>query len=379
MFYVSKITPILFLMALFNLFSSLFFDLFHESLTFFLSVSFGFIGFTLIGALYQIVPNSQNRKLSWPSLSYVVFFLLLLAFLNLYTLDGEDFSEYFFLAVLLGALHLTLNIKNRAPITVRFLIASTIYLVVSAFFLFLFFHGGAVSLQLAVHTLTVGAMLNAVYGVELAWIPMLLMETLNVRKAERLFIAKQITTPLFLIAFLLMDYRLVSVAFLMEMGVALYFIYLLYEVVKRRRMPTPMPGVVKFFFFALGLLPLGLGMGAFGAGRSEVLSHVLELHLALVVYGFTAFTIFGGMLHLMPRIVWNWKKESPYHSNLTVSDLLDEKSTAEFFERAVGLYALFFAIEVLVPPLHALSSIPYLILLVLLVQYLSKTIGVMIR
>jgi len=379
MFYISKISPYLFLLAIFNLFMSFFFELFQERIMFFTVLTFGFIGYTLLGAMYQIIPNSQNRKLSFPSLSYLVFILLVFAFFNFYTLDPEDASEYLFFAFLIGAVHLFFNVKNKSPVTVKFLSSSLIYLVLSSFFLMLHFHGTGIPLQLAIHTLTVGAMLNAVYGVELAWIPMLLMETLNVRKAERLFIAKQITTPLFLLAFLLMDYRLVSVAFLMEMGIALYFLYLLYEVVKRRRMPTPMPGVVKFFFFALTLLPLGLAIGAFGAGRPETLPYILELHIALIVYGFTAFTIFGGMLHLMPRIVWNWKKESPYYANLTVSDLLDEKSTVDFFEKAVGLYALFLSLEVLVPPLHALSSIPYVILIALLLRTLSKTIGVMIR
>jgi hypothetical protein len=51
-------------------------------------------------------------------------------------------------------------------------------------------------------------MLNAVYGVELAWIPMLTMTTLNFKKALNLFYAKQFSTLFILVSFYITTHNL---------------------------------------------------------------------------------------------------------------------------------------------------------------------------
>jgi len=374
MFYVSKVTPYFFLLALFNLFFSLLFRLSAERELFYLMAVFGFAGFLVVGALYQIVPNSQNGNLPYPKLSWLAFAFALLATFNLYTLDPKGVAVFTFLTFLTAGAHLLSALKNFSPTTVRFLFASLLYLILSGLFLVLYYNAGAPSLQLAVHTFTLGALLNAVYGVEIAWIPMLLMDALKASDAQRLYAAKQLATPLPLLGFLIMDYSLLPFLYLGELAVALYFLYLVGSLALKRKLPAPLPPVVKFFLSGLGLLPLGMLMGAFGASRLSALPYFLELHVDFVFYGFVAFTAFGGIMHLLPRIVWNWKKELPKYASTTVSSFLPEASVREFFRYAVSLYALFIVLESLPAPLSALSSTAYMALLVFFFKALWPTI-----
>ncbi|GAB6066208.1 hypothetical protein JCM9492_13000 [Aquifex pyrophilus] len=371
MFYVSKITPFLFALGILNLFLSLIFKISGDIQGFAVLSVFGFIGLVLLGAMYQIIPNSQNRKLPREWVSYIVLLIVLYAFLNIYGGDLREGGFFLFLSSLIFLFHVIPVLKNTAPLTVRFLIASVLYLSLSFLLLWLYALG-YVPLQLAVHTLTVGSMLNAVYGVELAWIPMLLMTTINIRKAEKIFIAKQGSTILFLLTFWSLNYKLIALVSLLELGIALAFIYLLYDMMKRRTMATPLPPVVKLFFVALGMLPLGMIVGILGASYPDMLSRLIFIHADLMVYGFGAFTIFGGMMHLLPRIVWNWKTQKGEAQNLSINEILGDKDINEFIEMALILYALFLATDVLFKPVSVLSSVLYFLILGLFLKNLIK-------
>ncbi len=370
MFYISKITPPLFGIALFNLFFSLFLkQIPEEQVLFYITLVFGFVGLVLLGAMYQIIPNSQNRKLSHPQIPYWVFGGVVAATVLFYFHRFEIGSLLLFLSTLTFYVHGLTNITNWAPVTVRFIGASATYLTLSTLFLFLSFTTDLVPFQLAVHTLTVGAMLSAVYGVELAWIPMLLMETLNVRKALRLFWVKQVTTVLFLLSFLFMNYTAIAVASLAEFCSALFFLYLVYEVISNRRMPAPIPHVVRIFLLAMVFLPFGLAVGTLTAAKPAVLPFTIDMHLNLLVYGFTAFTIFGGIFHLLPRIVWNWKFTQMKGGKIpAVNELVDEAYVPKFMEYAVVAFLVFLVLDNLNPPLRAFSSIAYAVIVILFLR-----------
>lgn len=372
MFYVSKITPIFFLFALFNLILSLLLKITGSFQLFIFTLVWGFVGLTLTGALYQIVPNSQNRKLNHPKISYLVFLTVLYGFLNAYFGNLVGGSLVLMFAYIGFLFHILTNIKNFMPITVKFLTVSTAYLVLSYFFLF-FSTLGVLPIQLSVHTLTVGSMLNAIYGVELAWIPMLLMETLNIKKAQRLFWGKQLSTLAAILAFIAMNYKLIAFSMLFELGVALYFIYLNYELITKRRMPTKLPPVVKIFLVALSLLPFGILIGGFLASHPEAIGLARNIHIDVILYGFGAFTIFGGMLHLLPRIMWNWKAQEGT-PDITISDLIDEKSVQFFLEIGSLLYLTFLALDLLFEPLNIIAVVPYILIVGLLVKNLLKSL-----
>lgn len=373
MFYVSKITPFLFLFALFNLALSVILKVVGDFNLFIFTLVWGFVGLTLTGAMYQIVPNSQNRKLSYPKVSSLITLAIIYGFLNVYF--GNFVGGAFVLMLTYAAFvfHLLINIKNFMPVTVKFLTVSAGYLTLSYFFLF-FTSLGVLPIQLSVHTLTVGSMLNAIYGVELAWIPMLLMETLNVKKAQRIFWAKQISTLAVLLSFISLNYKLIAVSMLLELGVALYFIYLNYEMLTKRRMPTKLPAVVKIFLAALGLLPFGIILGGFISSYPQAIVSVRNLHIDIILYGFGAFTVFGGMLHLLPRIMWNWKAQEGGTPEITISDLIDEKEVQRFLEVGVLLYLIYLAFDLLFTPLNVLGAVVYILILGLLLKNLLRSL-----
>jgi hypothetical protein len=326
--------------------------------TFFITLVFGFIGSTIMGAMYQIVPNSQNRKLSLEALSYIVFIGVLSSLSLFYVKLYIPAALGYLFSLALFTLHMLMNIKNWMPITVRFLIMSVIYMFLSSAFLLLHFFG-LVPIQLSIHTFTVGTMLSAVYGVEIAWIPMLMMEAINIKKLSRLFYAKLISTPLLLGGFYLMDYRLIASAGAIEIGVAAYFIYLIYEMFTNRRLSTPPPPAVKIFMSALILLPIGLILGFLMASHVQRIQDLLYIHIILLTYGFTALTIFGGIFHLLPRIVWNWKlKDIPKAPG--INQLVEEKQVPKF------LYVFFLNIAIMVmlasiEAIRFLAPLPYII------------------
>ncbi|WP_461832643.1 hypothetical protein [Aquifex sp.] len=371
MFYVSKITPMLFALGIFNLFLSLIAKIGEDIESFAVLSVFGFIGLVLLGAMYQIIPNSQNRKLPKEWISYIVLALVLYALLNIYGGNLREGGFFLFLSSLIFLFHVISILKNTSPLTVRFLIASALYLSLSFLLLWLYALE-YIPLQLAVHTLTVGSMLNAIYGVEIAWIPMLLMTTINIKKGEKIFIAKQGSTLLFLLTFWSLNYKLIAVASLFELGIVLAFIYLLYDMVRKRTMATPLPPVIKLFFVALGLLPFGMAMGILTASYPEMISKLVFIHADLMVYGFGAFTIFGGMMHLLPRIVWNWKIQKS-SQNLSISEILSEKDIAEFIETSLILYVLFLVTDMMFKPVNVLSSVFYFLIIGLFVKNLIKS------
>ena len=80
MHYLSKITPFFFVKAFVFLGLSLFLRHSQDWTLFVLLLIYGFVGSMLVGAMYQIVTNSQNRKLFLPQLSYLTFFLNIIKF-----------------------------------------------------------------------------------------------------------------------------------------------------------------------------------------------------------------------------------------------------------------------------------------------------------
>ncbi len=358
MIYVSKITPSFFLLGMVNLiFSLLFMALPGFTTTFFITAVFGFIGSVIMGAMYQIVPNSQNRKLSLEPLSYLVFVILIVSLSLFFVREFLLGSLNYFLSVALFAFHIILNVKNWMPPTVKFLGLSVVSLFLSSVFLLLSFLGH-LPIQLAVHTFTLGTMLSAVYGVEIAWVPMLMMEAINVKKLSRLFYLKLISTPLILAGFYLMNYRLIAAASILELGVAAYFLHLFYEMFYKRRMSTPPPAAVKVFISALILLPVGLVVGFLMASSPQLVPKLLYVHIFLLVYGFTALTIFGGIFHLLPRIVWNWKLKDVQKAP-PINQLVDEKGISPFLFYFFLLLTASLMLST-VEELRFLSPLPYL-------------------
>lgn len=321
MFYVSKVSLFFFVLA----WVDLFFSLIYKSLSLNLEAVwmiavFGFIAHTIMSAMYQLVPNSQGRSLKFPEVSYIVFSLSLFTSLFLYAGWFHYASYIYALVSIIFFVHIFISVKNWGPVTVKFLGLSAFYFLISSIFLLLS-DIGYIPPQIAVHTLTLGFMLNAVMGTQLAWIPMLYMEALNVKYGIYLFYASLLALPPFLFSFYILNYKFIALLSILPIAVVSYFLWIIYSVFSGRRMPKEIPLAVRYFILAMVFLPFGMLIGVLMAGNN-LIPILIRLHIDLLVYGFTATTIMGGIAHLYPRIIYGWMQSKGV--NVSIQTLIDE-------------------------------------------------------
>ncbi len=364
MFYVSKVSPYFFALAILNLFVSLFYKGMDIKLSWIIAV-FGFIAHTIMSAMYQIVPNSQNRALKFPKLSYFVFFLSALSSLLFYLNQTSYASALYAVTSTLFVFHILLSVKNYKPPTVRFLTLGSLYFLFGSYLLVLH-QLGYVSLAFAIHFVTLGFMLNVVFGVELAWIPMLTMEQLNIKHANRLFYLSLLSLPLFLASFYFMNYKVLAYLSILVFVFLAFYLWIIYSVFANRRMPREIPLAVKYLLLALIFLPFGMLIGTV-ASSLNLVSHLVLIHVDLLVYGFTATTIMGGLFHLLPRILYG-KFIQEGKEKVSISDFVDEAGMKKLFPFVpVGVFLMVF-LDAL--GLSSVSFVPYAILWVVFIKHL---------
>ncbi|WP_297453894.1 hypothetical protein [Persephonella sp.] len=366
MFYVSKVTPFFFILAFIDLFMAVFSHGIGYDYVFVGLVSvFGFILHTILGAAYQIIPNSQQSELKNEKLQIAVFVAASLSSLLMYIKNYQIAALFALTAVILFTIHVLPVIKNYQPITIRFLVGSLVYMNLASLFFVLayipFKWIPFVPFQLAVHTLTVGTMLNAILGVELAWIPMLMMHTLNVRFANTVFYAVQVSIFVFLTGFAIMNYKVVAaggVFLLLSVGL---FLWIVFNAI-RSSTHKEIPFVVKFFLAGLVFLVIGMLSGAHVAGSENF--KFVPMHMILMVFGFGGLTITGAMFHLLPRIVWNMvhvKKAQEGKQIPNVFNILDKKETMiTFYLLIAGVILMVGATFIELNTTRYLASLIYL-------------------
>lgn len=113
MFYVSRVTPLFFFLGFFDFIFALisrFLNYDHIDLA--LIAVFGFVLHTILGAAYQIIPNSQQETLKYPKVSYFVLLLSFLSSIGLYLREFSFASTVSFISVLIFTVHVSTVIKN---------------------------------------------------------------------------------------------------------------------------------------------------------------------------------------------------------------------------------------------------------------------------
>ncbi|WP_457642300.1 hypothetical protein [Persephonella sp.] len=344
MFFISKWSPLFFLLAFINLVGSLILRIKGtDHIDTGLIAVFGFVLYTLIGAGYQIIPNSQQRQIKYKNLQGVVFLLAVIS--SVLMISGQFFYASIFnlITILVFTVHITAIIHNVQPVTVKFLLASIVYANIGSLFFFLSELSGHILLQTVIHTINVGVLLNAVIGVELAWIPMMLMHSLNIRMGNIIFWLHQISALTLIGAFYFFDYKFILLGGIFEAVVLLMFFYVIFSAVKSSKALMKVQPPIKFFLGGHIFLISGILMGLHIAGSKMV--QFIPVHMDAMVYGFAALTIFGGTLHLMPRIVWNMvhiKKAREGKTIPNVFQIIDQK------EANISFYLMMIATAVMI-------------------------------
>ncbi len=347
MFYISKVTPLLFILAFLNLIVSIFLkingeDYLHIGLT----GVFGFIALTLIGAMYQIIPNSQQEKLKFEKISYLVFLLAIIFSIFLWINNLIASSVVYLIMIILFVINIIPVLKNIKPITIKYLLVSVIYFVLSSVFSVLSSFN-IVPIQLAIHTLTVGVMINAVLGVQTAWFPLFFMQNLDFQMSNRIFYFMQLSTILVLFSFFTMNYSLIGLSAVIEILSLFLFVLLMIVIVRQGKMLQKIPYAVKLFSAGHLFLFLGLLTAFFVSAFRKF--NFLTIHLDFMVYGFSFFTILGGVLHLTPRILWNMvsvKKAQQGKQVPQLNKLLNGETVDKITYLLVGLFGVSLFLEI---------------------------------
>ena len=313
MFYVSKITPFFFILAFIDLVASLFIKAKTGNYIHYGQIGvFGFILHTILGAFYQIIPNSQQKKLPLTWISNIVFIISILSSVYLYM--GNFEIAYFFVAssVLIFALHILTVVKDVSSLTVKYILSAVIFLIFSSIFLFLSLKQEGFSIQIAIHTFTVGVMINAILGVQTAWIPMIYMQPLGKTKTGKfiinnLFYIQQLVVLGIIFSFFIRDYKFLAGFALFEFAVIFLFLkFIFFDSIKPQIKLHGIPYTIKYFITGHIFLLVGLVI-AHIIGVANLFT-LIPYHIDFMVYGFGLFTIIGGMLHLTPRIIFSMKQ-----------------------------------------------------------------------
>lgn len=307
MFFISEASPLFFILSIVWLIIDLILKAFTNinNINIFLLGLYGFFLNVIIGAMYQLIPNSLMKKPKFPKISFLTLtlsilngFIMLMWYFGL--LENIYFSFSNALLILVFIAHISTALKLPNSITAKFLTASLIFLILNSIEL-LFFAFNKINIFFLIHTFTIGFVINAVVGVELALVPLLYMEPLNMGLANKLFLAHQISASILIASFFIYNLDIIYFAGILEFIVLGFFVNLIYKTVENRKFPKNIPYTLRYFFLGLGFLFLGVGFGLLAA------SSRLEpfFHADVMIYGFGLVTVLGGIFHFMPRILWN--------------------------------------------------------------------------
>ncbi len=307
MFFISEVSPLFFILSLVWLTLGLGIRAFSDinNINIFLMTLYGFFLNVIMGAMYQLIPNSLMKKPILPKFSFGVFgFSLLNIFVSLLWFFGFLENIYFAFStaflMLIFVVHVSTALKKPNSITPKFLSASLIFMLINAFILVLWAFN-KVNIFFLIHTFTLGVILNAIIGVELALVPLLYMEPFNMSHANKLFYLHQISVLGLLVSFYYENLNFVYIAGIFEFFTVGFFIYIVYKSMENRKFPKNIPYTLRYFFLGLGFLMIGIVFGLL-ASRGYLNPF---LHADIMIYAFGATTVFGGIFHFMPRILWN--------------------------------------------------------------------------
>lgn len=333
MFHISRVSLYFFALAFIDFFVGLFFFSFKSFN--YSPFIFGFVFDALLGGLYQIVPNSFQKRLAAKNLSYLILFLK--AVLTFSFIVENIILEKALLSIIgfLFFAHILSSFKKPVTFVQKFFLVGIFYLFLFSIFEIISFNYNLNEFFL-LHTFLLGFMLNILMGTQLAIFPLLYMETPNYKLTKISFFAHQISVPLLLIGFYKLNFSYISKLSIFEIasiGIFIYTIYLLFE---SKKVPKRVPFTLQYFIVGLVFLVFGVSAGSFVAAKENL--NFLFIHRDFMIFGFLAITIFGAMMHFASRILWALKLD--FSQKISISDTIYE----EFVSKALisGILSAFY-------------------------------------
>ncbi len=355
MFYVSRVSLLFFMLAIVDLFLGLYIKATNANfISYAYMLIFGFVLNTIIGAYYQILPNSQQVKLPLEKFGYVVFLLSIIS--SSYLFFGNFTFAFMFLVATIYAflIHILTVIRNLKPLTVKYLAFSIIYLSLLPILLMMKIKGVPLNVSLVIHTFTLGVMVNAIWGVQTAWIPMIYMQTLGQTKLKRIVINSQVYlyqlfVLLTLVGFYTANLKMIAGMAMLVLALEILFLkFVVYDSIKPQLKLQGLPYQIKFFLAGHLFFIIGLILAHVMAVANKF--SLIGLHIDFMLLGFGFFTIVGGMVHLIPRIIWNMvyiRKAQQMKNVPNVKGVISRQKAERLFWVALAGYILFIVADIL--------------------------------
>ncbi len=282
----------------------------------------GFVTFTIIGAMYQIVPTVVGQNLRSGTIAEITFWLSIVGFLGLiysffvnYSLLPM-FGAIFFLGILLFAI-LIVDTVLRAPEWYRmspavwFFFSAIIFLLAGIIYAIYGITAGGFKVPAHAHLLAGGWVVITTMGGLYELLPMLSLKKLFSRSiAGWQFWLSVIGIILIYGAFVYdRDYLVFGAA---VFGISFYAFF--YNMVKTYFSPPDQEIDISARFFIYGL---GYGFIGVTLGLLMLIYPLKFLHVHMILAGWITFTIIGAEYHIFPMIIWMEK----YSQKLGVEDV----------------------------------------------------------
>lgn len=268
----------------------------------------GFVIFTIFGAMEQMVPVLSASKLYSERLAKQHFYATNIAFLGfiaslllgLKRLAGF-FSVLLFIAFCIFIFIIFKTIKHY-NLVLKFFGAGLIYFFLASLLGMLSMLGIFTKKPLHVHLALIGFVSFIIFGALYHMLPMLSLRKLySERLANLHFYASNLGIIALSFSFLTGKFFKFS-AILMLFAFYLFAYIMLRTLFQKKLEFAKLDVSVKFFIFSIIFMLIATTIGAYVASFFKYGFLSLHYHIALV--GFVTLTIFGGMYHVVPMLVW---------------------------------------------------------------------------
>jgi len=336
----------------------------------------GWITLAIFGAMEQMIPVLSGTKLYNPKLGNFelanLHFYALNASLIAFALSvffANELAKFAALAILILFLVFALIIFKtitRYNLILKFFTVSITYFLLASLLGVLILFGYPINRTAHVHLALVGWVTLTIFGAMYHMLPMLALKRLQSEKlANYQFYLSTIAVLGFALSWIFGKF---TGFFGVLMLLSFYlFAYIMFRTLLQGEFNFSKLDVsVKYFAFSLIYLIIA---GTAGASMLVFGSSVLSLHYHTALLGWVTLTIFGGMYHIVPMLIWIEKYSGKIGKEKipTVKEMYDEKhannafwlSNASVFGLLAGALLNSYPLEIIASLLFGVASVMF--------------------
>lgn len=339
----------------------------------------GWVTLTIFGAMEQMIPVLSGAKLYNPKVGNFELADLHFYALNIFLIGfflsmsfAYELAKYFAIAVfamyLLFAFLIFKTIK-KYNLVLKFFAGSIAYLLLASMLGILILFGSFTNTIAHVHLAFVGWATLTIFGAMYHMFPMLALKKLHSEElANYHFYLSNIAVLGFVLSLILFNFNKITSIFGILLLLSFYlFVYLMLRTLFQGEFDFSKFDVsIKYFIFSLVYLIIA---GTAGAIMLLFNIPLKQLHYHIALLGWITLTIFGGMYHIVPMLIWIEKYSGKIGKEKipSVKEMYDEKhannvfllSNASVFGLLIGLLLGTYSVQIIASLLFVLTSVMF--------------------